>query len=418
MKVLQHLKAPVKVTGFFATGEDKGVKSLLERYDAAAPPDMFGFEIIDPDQHPEVLQKYDVNRRGAIVVETGGRNTIIVEQTEQGLTQAILKITQAKTGPVCFVTGHGEASINDAEEGGASLFKRLLENENHDTQEIVLAGRGIPEECSVAVLAGPDRPMAENEVRVVEDWVDRGGSLLYLAEPTASAGLEDWLAQRGVTLDDVIIVEPVNNPFFGSQLGVTPVVMDYPAHDITKDMTQPTLFSLARSLTLNYSVDTAMVSPILNTTDQAWGEVDVKPLLEDQVVERDEKDGKGPLVLGAALEVHSQHTPPADPDEPEGEDAPATPASARVVVIGDSTFLRNGLVTQLYNSDFALNVVAWLAGKEETISIRPNQFESSMILLTGDDRAQVFFISVLAVPMFVTMFGIGVILSRSRRSNA
>ena len=124
-------------------------------------------------------------------------------------------------------------------------------------------------------------------------------------------------------------------------------------------------------------------------------------------------------MLGAAIEIKSPGSKdPEAVDEPEEGAGPKPLASARVVVVGDSSFARNGMITQLFNTDLVLNTIAWLTGKEEVISIRPNQFPSSTILLTGEDRAKVFFVAVLALPMLVSMFGIGMMISRGRRSQS
>lgn len=430
-KILQNLENPIMVTGFFASGEAGEFERLLNRYKEAAGKERFDYRLVDPDKHPEILQSYDVSRRGAIVVESEGRNNIIVMQSEEALTQSILKVTQTKGGPICFLTGHGEAAIGDTEESGASLLKRLLENENHDVAEIVLAGRPVREDCGCLVIAGPDRALSADEVEAVRRWAEAGGRLMFLSEVGVDSGLEDWMASLGVSFRRDVIVEPQMTLFYGSQLGVTPVVQDYPYHEITKDLNQPTMFQLARSLDLGVGREGVFISPLLRSSEEAWGETQVRRLLEEQLVEKDEDDHAGPLVLGAALEISapSAATPdspdqdPADQDQPDPDPAEPkksekAPEGGRIVVFGDSTFARNSLLGQLYNTNLVLNTIAWLTGKEEIISIRPNQFGSSPIFLSNEDRASVFFLSVVFIPMLVSVFGIGVIVMRNRRSNA
>lgn len=418
VKILQNLDAPVQVTAFFESAEAKNLENVLKRYRDAAKPEMFVYRIVDPDRDPQLAQRYNIQRRGAIVVEQQGSQNIIGEQTEQALTQSILKVTQAKGGPICFVSGHGEASLADNENNGAALFKRLLENENHDVKEIVLAGRAVPEDCAVVVIAGPDRAYGDIEVKTVTDWAQKGGRLLLMADANTTTGFEAWLESLSVKLNNDAVVEPFVNPFYGSQLGVTPVVQDYPPHEITKDLKQPTIFSLARSLTLNTNANApAMVSALLKTTAEAWGETDISALLNDGKVEKSDADTPGPLVLGAAVEMAPGAQPePPEVDEPEAEKTPQD--GGRMLVFGDSNWIRNELIAQLYNSNLALNSVAWLAGKDEIISIRPNTYDAAPVFLTPADRDAVFFVSVFSVPLLVAMFGIGVFIARGRRSDA
>ncbi len=424
VKILTSVENPIRVTGFIPAGEESEFKKLLERYLQAAPEGMFAWEVVDPDRNPERLQNHNVTQRGAIVVESGGRNNIIMAQTEDALTQSILKVTQSKTGPVCFVAGHGEAGVLDSEEAGAGLLKRLLENENHDVQEIVLAGSIVPKECGCVIVAGPDRALGELEVQALQAWVAAGGAMMFLSEPKVETGLETWMASYGVTFNDDVLVEPQETLFFGSQIGVAPVVSNYPHHEITKDLDQPTIFQMARSIQVNQDAGPqAMATALLQTSDQSWGELNVQKLLDEGIVEKGADDLIGPLVLGAAIEVTT--TTPADLAEAKDDDTATSPENkvdsviqSRIVVVGDSTFARNGMLGQLYNANLVLNSIAWLTGKEEIISIRPNEFAPSSIFLSAQDRAAVFFISVVFIPMLVSMFGIGVIISRNRRSNA
>ncbi|MBZ0273153.1 GldG family protein [bacterium] len=426
-KALQNIDGSVLVTAFFMPAEAQTYERLLKRYREAAPEGRFAYRVIDPDRAPEMLERYEVARRGAIVVEAldapsaadlppdtpVGRTNIIVETTEPALTQALMKVTQDKAGPICFVTGHGEARVTNTEEDGAGFFKRLLENENHDVREIVLISRAIPEDCSVLVVAGPDRELTPPEADAIRAFVEQDGKGLFLMpEVGAATGLGPWLESLGVTVRNDVIVEPVYNPFIGSQLGLTPVVVTYPPHEITRDMNQPTAFSLARSIATDMTRG-PVVSPILKSSDEAWGETQVDKALGEQIVEKDDADNPGPLTMGVAIQFPGG-APLQDEEMPPLEDGPG--AGGRVVLIGDSTFLRNGMIAQLYNNNLALNVIAWLAGKEENISVRAHEFTPSMMMMTGEERPQVFFVSVIGVPMLLSMLGIGVLVLRGRRS--
>ena len=58
----------------------------------------------------------------------------------------------------------------------------------------------------------------------------------------------------------------------------------------------------------------------------------------------------------------------ADPDA----EAPLD-LEGRLVVVGDSDWANNRYLGNFYNEDLFLNIVSWLAGEEELISIRPRR---------------------------------------------
>src|SRR3546814_20624179 len=73
-------------------------------------------------------------------------------------------------------------------------------------------------------------------------------------------------------------------------------------------------------------------------------------------VEFDGKDIKGPLTIGATLT--RQYKPAAD--DKEGK-----PHPQRIALIGDSDFLSNAYLAQLGNQQPGLNVIQWLASRDE-----------------------------------------------------
>jgi len=136
----------------------------------------------------------------------------------------------------------------------------------------------------------------------------------------------------------------------------------------------------------------ANVTELVMTGPQSWGESDVKGLLASQPVGLDpDKDRKGPLALAVAREF------PA----PE-----AGKRGGRLVVFGDSDFMRNRYVTQFYNGDLFLNAVGWLTGSEEFSTIDRKRPRVATVNLTLEQFANFRFLALFALPEAIVLLGV------------
>jgi len=101
-------------------------------------------------------------------------------------------------------------------------------------------------------------------------------------------------------------------------------------------------------------------------------------------------------------ETEPEETDPEDIAIEEAEDS--TASEARLVVIGNSTFVTNGLVNQQLNGDVFLNSVAWLSQNEEqSLSIRPKEMTNRRLLLEPGQ----WWILVLSSVVILPLLGIG-----------
>ncbi len=82
-----------------------------------------------------------------------------------------------------FVTGHGERPPSGELNYGLGLFGTELERKGLKEQTVNLAVTAIPDNTSVLVLASPRVELLPGEVAAIQDYVKRGGNLLWLAEP-------------------------------------------------------------------------------------------------------------------------------------------------------------------------------------------------------------------------------------------
>jgi len=84
-------------------------------------------------------------------------------------------------------------------------------------------------------------------------------------------------------------------------------------------------------------------------------------------------------------------------------------------VIGDADFASNQFFGQLFNRDLVLNMMGWLGGQDELISIRPRAISASRAQLTPDESRRIFYLSVLVLPELLLFIGLTVWWRRSTK---
>ncbi len=208
--VLGNLDTPVEVTAFFADGPATPMRSLAQNLLAEYQihSDMLTVRSVDPDLSPDLARDYGVDRAGALlgaVVFTGkaGRRLVygpqILEGAEHALTSALLEVTGTKQKTVYFVTGHGEDGIQTEY---ARASDGLRDNLFRVAEVDLLRSQEVPEDAAVLVLAGPRRPMAEQEIAILSDYLSRGGRLLLLIDPDPTADIRQLLARWWLDVED------------------------------------------------------------------------------------------------------------------------------------------------------------------------------------------------------------------------
>jgi ABC-type uncharacterized transport system involved in gliding motility auxiliary subunit len=346
-KLVQNLQKPVRVV-VFDQQITPTIRQLLENYRKVAG-DKFSFEVIDPRSNPVQAQEFGVQGFGEVYLVSGQRRERLREQlTEANLSNAIVRLTQAKQGNVAFLQGHGERPLEPGQQGSFSQAQQALQARGFNVQPLNLAETGqIPKDTNVVIVAGPQQTLLAPEARALEQFVKNGGGVLLLLDPLEAAkndrGLQGLLKWAGVKLDGRLIVS--NTEIIqGAGRGVA-VTTRYADHPITKDFGQSlALFPLAQAVDLVGEGEKTGV-PLFLTGRGIWAESNTQeePFFDPQ------QDREGPLPIGVAVEK----------------------GKGRLVVIGDSKFAADGLFNLQRNGDVFLNSVNWLTKNEaQPLSIR------------------------------------------------
>ncbi len=403
INVVKGLKKPLKLYGFFQGGENPAARELYETFAYYSP--KLTYELVDPDKHPELAELFKVSVMGTTHLQYGGdkgEGINVTELNEEALTNAIIRATKSTKKVIEFLDGHGEADIDDAEgQDGYGTIKKALEGEGYEVRKLELAQLAkVPDDANLVVVAGPIKPLGQHEIDALNDYLKHGGRVIAMYRPqrpdnpideNAMVKLaSDW----GVKVGNDIVVDQVVRLFEGPALGLNPFVQNYGAHPITKDFKQRTMFPMTRSLAAEPNLKPGLtVTPIANTSDTSWAEVDLDTLFRQQKAELTAKDTRGPIAVVMAVDGNLDQLGVGKGD-------------ARVVVYGSTEFADNQYVTQFFNRDFFINSADWLTGEENSISIRPKSIRASRFRLTEGQFSIVFAFAVLLLPELLLIAGI------------
>jgi ABC-type uncharacterized transport system involved in gliding motility auxiliary subunit len=421
-EVLASLEEDAKITYFERETEASvAAQDRLREYQAASP--RVQVEYVDPWKSPAKAREYEITTLPALVVEYRGRREKISNESEQDITNALIKVTREGTKTVCFVEGEGERDLDEFENQGYSSARSALERSQYETRTVFLVReRQVPSDCTVAVVAGPQTDLLDTAVEALRRHVAAGGKLMVMMEPDLDAPQPSLKALLGewniVAGDDVVVDASGVGQIFGTG-PITPLVVDYPYHEITKDFQVMTAFHTARSMTAgDGSMEGVSAQNLLRTSQASWAETD----LSLANVEMNEGvDTLGPISVAAVATVTvpdaddetDEAAEPAPTEESEAEE-PAEPTEeseaakpeGRVVAFGDADFASNALLSFQGNQDLFLNAVAWLSQDTELISIRPKEPKDQRMVLTPSQQSNVRNMALIYLPLFFVLLGV------------
>ena len=393
-KVLKNLDKDVEIKAFFKSTEQGAARDLLDEYDYRSA--KLSYQLIDPDENPDITKRYGVHKYGTVAVESGAKRELVEKLTEENLTNAIIKVTRDQDKVIYFTTGHGERSIKDNSVEGLKQAVDQIEKENHIVREINLVRRrSIPDSCTVLAIVRPQANFLPGELDTIKAWLDKGGKLLLMVDPEHPTDIADFAAQYHVKIgNDMVIDVSGVGQLFGAGPGM-PLITHYDSKNpITKDFSIMTFYPYACSVQPMEDKGAYIITPLLKTSPQSWAETDYT---SGKVGFDPGKDTKGPVDIGVVVE----------------KDVPGDGKTV-LVIIGDSDFAKNAYFNNQGNKNLFLNVVNYLAEEEDLISIRPKQIEDRRLTLTQADVSTLFYLVVIAIPLIVVIIGVVIFIRRNR----
>ncbi len=402
VSVLEQMPEQIMVSAFTV---DSGamrqhIADLLGRYQRYKK--SLEFEFINPDTEPDKVRQLGITMDGELLLEYQGRSEQVTVLNEQAITNALQRLSRAAERWIVFVEGHGERSPFGKANHDLQVWAQQLEAKGFHLQGLNLATAAlVPDNASILVIAGPQVNLLPGEVKLIEEYIARGGNLLWLADPDGMFGLEPLAEQLGINFEPGVIVDPtaqmfsINDPTFA-------IVGDYGLHPVVDGFEMLTIFPRAAGVTVEPQGQW-QADNFLFTTERSWSEAGV---LAGEIGFDELEDVAGPLSLAAAMtrSLDSEST----------ADEAAEEKQQRILVVGDGDFLSNAYLGNGGNLDLGMNMVNWLSRDDQLIAVPTKTALDSSLNLSRTASMLIGFGFLVLLPLILLLSGLTIWLKRRK----
>ena len=412
VQILKNLETDIRANAFFLPNDIRSgqAEDLLNEFSRQS--DKFNFRFEDPELNRSLALKYGVQQYPAIVIEDRDTGVIqaITAPTEQQIATGILVVTGVKQKKVYILTGHKERSTSrdlvtgEIDSEGLDLAVEGLLRDNYAVQALNLQQiPRVPDDAAVVVIAGPRQDLDQQEFEALDSYVRNSGRVIALFDPDTDQAFVDLVAQWGILLGKDAIVD-VASAVAGKPL--TPLIQrangQYVSSkatgvDITNqiDVTfYPGVTSVEAALPQDEMPPQIRFLPLAMTTPASWLETDVENISPNPDVDR-----PGPFPVASVVEACATiDAAPVACINPE--------ATTKLVVFGDSDFIKNQFFSSRDNADIFLNSVNYLSDDFDLISIRPKFAPIRELVVTTRERDFIQWSSWLLPPALMVMIGL------------
>jgi ABC-type uncharacterized transport system involved in gliding motility auxiliary subunit len=398
IKIIENIKkknAEIKILAFF---QDEQVKvqfrDLMNLYQAKGG--NFNIEYIDPQRDPTKALSEKITAGNTAVFRSGDREARLTTFNEEKITNALVQTLVESKKKIYFTKGHGEGEIKGSEATGYQFVVQELENNKYEVAELNLLEQAkVPDDADLVVIAGPRYDFKEEELRFLEDYLNRGGaSFVMIDAVTPTPNLAKSLDKYGIRVNNDILILRPDDPraaLIGQNIAIISTFDE--TNPITRDFSRQSAVSVlmpkARSLGEVADNPNGMKVSLVAKTAQVMirvkdvtSENDLRNIGRDRIETGDfavmavaSGQSKNPAVAAKTQEAEKT-------DVASEESAPAE-KEIRLVAAGSSQFASNAGAQSGENRDLFVNAVNYLLQDEDFISIRPKDADKSNLTITS-----------------------------------
>ena len=399
IRLVTSLQQPLQITVFVSPlNENRAVlERLFQRYANAQP--LISYRSLNPDLRPDLLREHNISYDGETLLEYQDRSEKVSQVTEAKITNSIQRLMRQGERWLVFLQGHGERNPYGDANHDVSLFATQLAAKGYTIENLRLTQtNSIPDNTDVLVIASPRVSLLPGEVVLILAFLERGGNLLWLADPEQSTDETGFISDL-LTLEFLpgIIVDP-NSQLLGLNRVDFALVNEYPRHPITLGLDSLSLFPQAQAIEFYVESGIWKRRSFLLSGESSWNETGE---MKGEIYGGDNDDEiDGPLKIGVSLVARRQ-----------SDDGETT--EQRVAVIGDADFLSNRYLGNGGNLELGLNLVNWLSHDDNLIAISPRAAPDTVLELSKTQQIIIGFGFLLVIPL--ALFGTGLLIWLRRR---
>jgi len=407
VKVLERMPEPLLITSYQSGGDNSPerlrVKELIKRYQKHKP--NIELKFVDPITNPDIVRELAIRVNGEMIASYNKRSEHITSFDETSITNTLQRMLRSAQRPIVFVSGHKERDPLGQANHDLGVFFDNLAKKGLITKKVNLVlDHTIPADTAVLAIAGPETDYFEWEIKLIKDYVEHGGNLLWLYDPLTKVTLPALANHLGIKFESGIIID-LEVSLVGIKDPTIVMVAEYPPHAITQNFSFITLFPRVAGIQTKEQAGW-QYTPILQSVANSWlerGEL-------NKAVRFDPKaDQPGPVNFGFAGTREIKNTTDGAGDKPE---KPA-PKMQRLVVIGDGDFISNQFLGNQSNQQLGENIINWLAQDDNFIDIPATTAPGSKLVMSETNWALLGGFFFLALP--ATLIGAGVFIWLRRR---
>lgn len=393
---IQKRNQEIAVTAFFVDQQQQQqFKDLIGMY--LAKNARLNIQYVDPQRDPTKAMAEKLTSPNTVVFRLGQQEQKITTFSEEKITNALVGVLKDKLKKVYFTKGHGESPLKGNTDGTLEIISQELENSRYQSAELsLLETAKVPDDATVLVIAGPRYEFKKEEMRFIEDYLNRGGALLTLVDAMIPVEiLNSTLNKYGLTYNnDILILRPDDprSQLLGQNNAIVTEFDEF--SPVTKDFAKKTNVALLMQNTRSISEvpnNTAQMKVTLAAKTSDAG-VRVKNVvtaanLKGAIGPDRLETGTFPVIAIASGKAPAPTTASAnDKSKTEAKDVPDTKEGGgkevRIVTMGSATFANNANAQRAEHRDMFLNAINYLAQDEDFITIRPKDPTKSSISLT------------------------------------
>ncbi|MHC5020967.1 MAG: GldG family protein [Planctomycetota bacterium] len=470
---IRELEKPLNIYVFYAPPGAYGAQTnradevyqvhhLAREYELAS--DLITLQTLDPDgdrsRAEELRQQFGISvpemGNGVVVFEYQGRVSYATDghlfqtdvatlkalreagrpvagaprlfQGEDVFTSAIVTLKDGGLPSVAILKGQGMVSPSTYDEkdmrsaaGSALRLREALRRATFEVDELPLEGHSrINKAYDCIIVGGPTEPLPPTTIAALRRYVADGGNLVVLVHaaldirpdgqvPFYKHGLDDFLAEWGVTLKEEVVLQHARVP-----TGIRPFSGNFSPifdrnHPLTRSMggdpPHRVEFAQVRPVDYDDGGKNHSTGQVIAHTDGTG--VRVVDLVGLRTVSKEgpharmqflSKFEAGEQPVGVAI---TSVKPAGDGD------------STRLVVLGSRSFATDAQ-QGYYDTDLMVNAVNWCAKREQLIGIGPKDARKVRFDMEPAELTTVYFFSVFGLPFAIGLLGVVVWYVRRR----